>query len=237
MVVPVHRHDLGRMLVPDFDWQPLLIHQHRFISHIYTGSTESQIASQWQLTSRVVSNSLIDPFPHPAMTWFLNWSAPVQRERSKTYSWLSFQATAYTLSWVSNLLGMSKGTSTVARNPTDHLTTFRPPWPICSTCNLPFPTSPKFVPDATAILSSKNGEKATLWCANPGVLTRSTGPGGGGGGGGALFIFLWISSPSPVRLCCYSHYERAFEPVVAAGCLELSMHRCIDVICAHCPSR
>lgn len=52
------------------------------------------------------------------------------------------------------------------------ITPILPALAILSTCNLPFPTNPKFAPDATAIRSSKNGEKAIPWCENGDVLIR-----------------------------------------------------------------
>jgi hypothetical protein len=84
----------------------------------------------------------------------------------KTYSWDSFHATSYTESWVSNLL------SAWSPSTTYHLTTWIPPGVKLKIWSLPLPTKPKFAPEATAIRSSKNGEKAIEWCANPGVFVR-----------------------------------------------------------------
>ena len=61
---------------------------------------------------------------------------------------------------------------------THHLTTPSPPGPSCKICTRPFPTIPKFRPEATAIRSSKKGEKARALCVKPGVFTRKTAGGG-----------------------------------------------------------
>lgn len=45
-------------------------------------------------------------------------------------------------------------------------------------CTRPLPTRPKFWPEATAIRSSKKGEKARALCVKPGVFTRKTAGGG-----------------------------------------------------------
>ena len=88
---------------------------------------------------------------------------------------------------------------------TYHFTTFSPPGPNCRTCTRPLPISPKFAPEPTAIRSSKKGEKARAWCANDGVLTRSTGD-------CILCADFWLligfdGSSSSIPTPCDSHVE------------------------------